>query len=386
MSGIETVILLLLVFIAAPDLCTRLGRPGLAYAVFVVLGIGLGPVFPVPVKTMLQEIGNVGFLLLLFEIGLEIELPGVKRLLRALRFALPWALLQYPLVVGIGLLAGLELGPAVLAGAALTACSVGMAYAGWKRFPGLDDEAKKRLLEIMVVLEILGVVTLAVGTSVVKHGWDWRALANLGGIVLVVGLTSVFASRITRIFQYVLSRATHWRVHLLVLVVLAIAAAGDRLGLSAAKTAFFLGLFMAHIEHDGQRLEQYLAPVTQRLLIPICFVALGLEIDWGMLASWTSLIAAGTALAVMLLRVVMQRGRLRFASDPRAFLIVSPNLTIVVLAATSLLDLEVAGESVRWLLLTGLFVTVPAMILLPTGKTAPTSGVAPLVTPARAET
>ena len=52
MSGVETVILTLLVLMVVPDLCTRLGRPGLAYAVFVVLGIMLGPVFPAEVKTM----------------------------------------------------------------------------------------------------------------------------------------------------------------------------------------------------------------------------------------------------------------------------------------------------------------------------------------------
>lgn len=94
MNSIEIIIGLLLLFMAVPDVCRRVGRPALVFPVFVVFGLALGPMASAGVKTMLHEAGVVGFLLLLFQVGLEIDLPRARELLPALRFALPWALAE----------------------------------------------------------------------------------------------------------------------------------------------------------------------------------------------------------------------------------------------------------------------------------------------------
>ncbi len=84
-------------------------------------------------------------------------------------------------------------------------------------------------------------------------------------------MISRFASHLVKLFQLIIQKTTHWRVHFLVLLVLIICAIGERLGLSAAKTAFFLGLFMSRAQFQGQRVEEYIAPISRRFLIPDLF-------------------------------------------------------------------------------------------------------------------
>ena len=54
---------------------------------------------------MLEEAGKVGFLLLLFEVGLEIDLPPLRNFIVPLRKALWWIVLQYPVIFALAHLA-----------------------------------------------------------------------------------------------------------------------------------------------------------------------------------------------------------------------------------------------------------------------------------------
>ena len=99
MNSIETIICLILLLMAVPDLCGKLGRPALANVCFVVFGLVLGPLVQTDVATMVKQAGEVGFLLVLFEVGLEIDLPKLRELLPSLRFAVLWSLVQYPMVL-----------------------------------------------------------------------------------------------------------------------------------------------------------------------------------------------------------------------------------------------------------------------------------------------
>jgi Kef-type K+ transport system membrane component KefB len=365
MNSIEIIIGLLLLFMAVPDACQRLGRPALAFPAFVLFGMALGPVADVGVRTMLHEAGVVGFLLLLFQVGLEIDLPRRRELVPALRFVLPWALAQYPVVLLLATVLELDWAASLLAAAALTGVSVGMAYPAWKTYSGLDESQRQSVLRILIVMEALTIVLLAVEAPALKAGLSWFILLRLSGIGLVVLLVARFASHLTRLFQAILQRTTHWRTHVLVLLVLAVCALGDRLGLSAAKTAFFLGLFMSRAEHEGKGLEEYMAPVSQRFLIPIFFVSLGMRIEWVVLLSWLGLMAFGAAGLLLGVREVLHRRWLTLGGDQRAYLLLCPNLTIVALGASSLLEAQSGTDAAVWLLLTGLLMTVLSIVSMP---------------------
>jgi Kef-type K+ transport system membrane component KefB len=366
-SNIEVIICLVLLFMAVPDFCRRLGRPSLAFSAFVLVGIGLNPLVGEGVETMLMQAGEVGFLLLLFGVGQEIDLPPLREMLKPLRHAAAWAGLQYPLVFGLGWLAGRDWTECFLAAAALTACSIGMAHTAWKGFPDMNVEAKAFTLHVMVALEVMAIVVLAVESTALGHGFGWALVLKLAGIVVTILLLGRFAAHLQGLFQAILDRTTHWRVHWLVLLVLLICTLGDRLGLDAPKTAFFLGLALSAAKHNNLSLEEHIAPISEGFLIPIFFVALGLQIDWRLLFSLDALLAAGAAGLLLGVRSVIHRFWLKTGGPDQAFLLLCPNLTIVALAAKALQARAEAPRLTALLVLTGLFMTVPSLLLLPRG-------------------
>lgn len=368
MNDIETTILLLLLFMSVPDACRKLGRPALAYSAYVLVGILLGPVIQPRVMTMLAQAGQVGFLLLLFEVGLDITLPRFREAVPALRYTLIWVLLQYPLIMALASVAGLGLSHSFFTAAALTGCSVGMAHAAWKHHPFPDEAVRGHVLRIMVFLELLAILLLSVESAVLEKGLSGHVLLKLAGIAATVLLVARFAGRVDALFRAVLTRTTHWRMHLLVLLVLAICALGERLGLSSAKTAFVLGLFMSRIEHDGKGLEEYMAPISQRFLIPIFFVSLGFHVRWDMLPSWNTLLAFGSAGLLLGWREMLHRRYIATGAGNAVCLLFSPNLTIVALAASVLLQHEAPAGDASWLILTGLFLTLGSTLLLPRSR------------------
>ena len=194
MNSIETIICLILLLMAVPDLCGKLGRPALANVGFVVFGLALGPLVQTDVTTMIKEAGEVGFLLVLFEVGLEIDLPPLRELLPSLRFAMFWSLVQYPIVLGLAHASGLSWPEGLLASSALTSCSMSMAFFAWKHYPGLTGTARDFVLQSMIALEVLAIVVLSAGGVTVKHGLSWFILLKLTGMAVTVFLISRFAA------------------------------------------------------------------------------------------------------------------------------------------------------------------------------------------------
>lgn len=374
MNSIELIIILLLLFMAVPDLCRALRRPALIYPAFVVFGLVLGPWVKGDLATMIGEAGQIGFLLLLFEVGLEIDLPRPRELVRPVGYVLRWVLIQYPVVIALARFAGLPWLESFVAAAAITGCSVGMAHSAWKNYPGLGADSRLLILRVMVLLEVLAIVLLAVETTGLGYNAKWWMIAlKLVGVAAAVFLCSRIAVPFTRLLQEGLGRTTHWRIHFVTLVVLVVCAIGERLGLSAAKMAFFLGLFMSRIEHDGKNLEEYLAPISQRFLIPIFFVSLGLAIPFAYLASRTALLALVAAALLLAWRELLHRRWLRTGGDAQAYLLFSPNLTMVALAGSALLNAGLDAHIAAWVVLTGLFMTVIAILSLPAPASVPSA-------------
>lgn len=377
MTSLELLVVLLLLAMTVPDACAWFGRPALAYPAFVGFGMLVGPLLRPQVGTLLQEAGEIGFVLLLFEVGLEIELPPARELRRPGAYVLRWVLPQYPVVLALARLAGLTWQEGFMAAAAICACAVSMAHAAWKQHVALDGDARPFLLRVMVLLELVGVVVLAVETAALGHGVRWLVLAKLAGMALVIYACSRLAVPLTRLQQQVLERATHWRLHLITVLLLVSCAIGERLGLAGPKTAFFLGLFSSRVRHDGKGLEDYLAPISRRFLIPLFFLALGTQVSIETVFTYAGLLALVAAALLIAGRQMLHRRWAPSGGGEDAYLLLCPNFTLVALAASSLLQSGTASpHAVGWLLLTGLFVTVISLGALPAARTGKSPAVA----------
>jgi len=364
-TSIELLVILLLLVMAVPDVCSWLGRPALAYPAFVCFGLAVGPLLRPEVGSMIREAGEIGFVLLLFEVGMEIDLPLWRKLGGPVRYLLRWLLPQYPLLLALARFAGLPWLESFVAAAALSACSVGMAYAAWKQYPGLEGDARPFVLQVMVLLEVMAVVLLAAETTVLGHAPTWLVGLKLAGIALVIYACSRVGSHVTKLLQTVLERTTRWRLHFVTLLVLAICAVGERFGLSGPKTAFFLGLFSSRVRHEGRSLEDYLAPISRRFLIPLFFTSLGTQVPLGALFSWNALMAMFAAASIFAFRHMLHARFARTGGDANAYLLLCPNFTIVALAANALIAQSQEPDMAAWLLMTGLVMTLVSLVALP---------------------
>jgi Kef-type K+ transport system membrane component KefB len=378
MTSIELLVVLLLLVMAVPDLCAWIGRPALAYPAFVCFGILVGPLIGAEVGTMVREAGEIGFVLLLFEVGLEIDLPNWRHLRRPALYVLRWVGPQYPVLIFLARVAGLGWIESFIAAAALSACSVGMAFAAWKSFPGLSDTSRALILQVMVMLEVVAVVLLAMETAALGRAPTWVFALKLAGIALVIYACSRISVHVSRVLQIVLERTTKWRLHFIALLVLVICAVGDRLGLSGPKTAFFLGLFSSRVRHEGRSLEDYLAPISRRFLIPLFFLSLGTQVPLAALFSVTLLLALASAAILVAFRYLLHARFAPTGGESRAYLLLCPNFTLVALAARALIADPAGSGTAAWLLLTGLLVTLYAVAALPPAAAAETASPFPV--------
>lgn len=365
MTPVELLIGIILLLLAVPDLCRKAGRPALLYTVYLVVGLLIGPALSLEVRDLLMELGRFGFILLLFQIGLEIDLPPVKSLVTPARLALKWSVVQFPFVMMVARLAGLDWHESFLAAAALNGCSVSMTFLAWRHFPTPTPENKRHLLLWMVAIEILAIIILTAGSTLLKHGFGAAFFGQFLLIGAVVALISKFADRLTSSLARRLPSSIRLKGHYIVLFVFVVAAVGARFGLSEAKTAFFLGLFISRATHEGMALEHHLKPISQHLLIPIFFVSLGAFVPVELLATRIGLYALLATALLLALRDFLHRTYVRSGCERRAFLLVCPNLTIVAIAANTMRNAGGDPSHVGWVVLTGLVLTVVSLLLLP---------------------
>jgi len=88
-----------------------------------------------------------------------------------------------------------------------------------------------------------------------------------------------------------------------------------------------------------------------------------MKVDTALLWSWTALFALGSAGMLIGVRQALHRHWLTFG-DANSFLPLRPNLTIVALGTVTLTEKH-SDVASAWVLLTGLFLTVSAIFLLP---------------------
>jgi Kef-type K+ transport system membrane component KefB len=372
MSKIEVIIVVILLLMTVPGICGRLGRAALVYPVYIVAGVIFGALADAHAFTLLTEVGEFGFIILLFTIGLEIDLPGRRESLTALRNASIWLLAQVPALTVTGVWLGFGLEASLLSAAALCACSVSMTYRAWQDYPHRDETARRDTLLWMVALEVLAMLLIAAADAGLRSARHWQIPLHLAGIAVAVALIAYLAPFLARLSNRLLEFTTRWRVHFIALLVLAVAAVGERLGLSAPKTAFFFGLFISGATHEGVAMEQHLRPIAQQLLIPVFFVSLGMLIPPGVAFSWTGLAALAAAAVMLGMRYVLYKAWWHrwLPGHDTTFLLVCPNLTIVAVAVKTLLVTDVDPRLGQGLLIMGLAISVASIFLLP-GSPAP---------------
>jgi Kef-type K+ transport system membrane component KefB len=236
---------------------------------------------------VISVLSELGVVILLFEIGLESDL---KELIRVGPQAAIVAVIGViaPFVSGtIGLvyLFGVPVIPAVFAGAALTATSIGITAKVLAELGQLSSKEGQIIIGAAVLDDVLGIVVLAVVASLVKTGEI--QISNIIYLIISAGAFLIGSILIGRLISplfvgLVNEMKTRGQVLLTALIfAYTLSYIAAAIHLEAILGAFAAGLILAETE-KRKELEKQVIPVAD-ILVPIFFVCVGAKTDLGVL-------------------------------------------------------------------------------------------------------
>jgi Kef-type K+ transport system membrane component KefB len=252
--------------------------------------------------TLLSELGVI---ILLFEIGIESNLRELLKvgtqsaIVAVVGVTVPFALGT----AGLMLLFQVSAIPAIFAGAALTATSIGITSKVLSELGQLNSKEGQIILGAAILDDILGIIVLAVVASLAKTGKV--DLANVISLIVVATFFLLGAIWLGRFFNRAFIKAiaifkTRGGVVIPALIfALSMAYIGVALRLEAILGAFAAGLVLE--ESDPRKeLETLLKPIAD-IFVPIFFVAVGAKTDLRVLNPFISSNREGFMIAIFLI-------------------------------------------------------------------------------------
>lgn len=232
---------------------------------------------------VISVLAELGVIILLFEIGLESDLKELIRvgpqaaIVAVVGVAVPFA----AGTAGLITIFGVPTVPAIFAGAALTATSIGITARVLAEIQQLTSKEGQIIIGAAVLDDVLGIIVLAVVASLAKTGEI--EVANVLYLIVSAGvflIGSIFLGRFLSPFFVGLVNNLKTRGQLLIsalifaFILSYIAAA---IQLEAILGAFAAGLILAETEKRHE-LEEQVIPIAD-MLVPIFFVTVGARTD-----------------------------------------------------------------------------------------------------------
>ncbi len=357
------ILVVLLAAKLAAELADRVGVPAVVGEIAAGILIGPSALGLVHSSEALQTLAQLGVILLLLEVGLEMDLGELSSVGRA---SLAVALVGVVVPLGSGALTGLALGmsgkEALFVGAALTATSVGITARVFGDLRALATVEARTVLGAAVADDILGLVILTVVTRIVTGG-SVSALGITWVVVVAVGfvvLTTAVGLRLAPpMFAFIrrYSRSSGTLVALALAFTLGISELAHAAQLAPIVGAFVAGLVLSR-STASERVRKELSPVGH-LLIPVFFLQIGIDAD---VSQFARPAVFGTAAALL---VVALLGKLASAAgmigSPGDRLLVGigmiPRGEVGLIFATLGLNEHVFGQDVYAALLLVVLVT-----------------------------
>lgn len=274
--------------------------PAIVGLLLVGMVVGPGGLDVLPEEPVIDLLGTLGLLFIMFMAGVEIDLDIVRRHKReTIAFGLLAASFTLAPAVGVGLLIGLGWTGALLIGSALASHTL-VAYPMLQRFGIVDRKPIVAAVGGTLITDTLALVLLAILVQQPDGGGDggawWLPL------VLLAGLAAVALVLVPRIAARVLadSSASPAEKALFVLVVLLVlATAADAIGTEDILGAFLAGICLNRTIKSRSDLHEHVHFVGRMLFIPFFYVKTGMRLDlevFGRAATWG---LAGALLAVV---------------------------------------------------------------------------------------
>jgi Kef-type K+ transport system membrane component KefB len=278
----------------------RLGQPRVLGELLV--GILLGPTLldllhssalglnQAHLSTTLSELAEMGVLLLMFNVGLEVQLDELAKVGRVAGVAgLAGTLLSLMLTLFLTVLAGYDWRPALFAGVALAATSVSISAQVLLEMGLLRTKVGNALLATALVDDVAGLLLLSLAIAITGPQGD----VNPGALLLVLVRMAAYIAGAGLVAWFILPHLMAW-VHdrpilaasygvpaLALVLILFFGWSAEVLGGVAAITgAFIAGVGLSRCRETIKRqIEVAVVNIAYAFLVPIFFVSVGLQID-----------------------------------------------------------------------------------------------------------
>jgi len=294
---------------------------------YIVAGIILGPsvLGLVDDREQVSLIAELGVLLLLFVIGLELDLRAFRRVYQvAVLTMLLQALSSVAIMLLLSHLLGWSMGLAILIGFSFALSSTAVAIKMLEDTGELNSDAGRITVGVLIAQDLAVIPMLLIVGGLAGGGYS---ISTLFKLLLAVGVLAVlirYLSNRDDPLDVPLLRRLDGNTDIAVLAAVAgcfaIAALAGLAGLSPAYGAFLAGMFFGNTKHGSTMLKAAL-PV-QSLFIAAFFLSIGLLIDLQFI--WDNLLhVIVLLLLVTVVKTVVDVGILRLLGQPwpRAFFI-----------------------------------------------------------------
>ena len=265
----------------AAEISQRIGIPAVVGEILAGMLIGPSLLGFVGHNETLVVLGELGVILLLFGVGMEMNLRDLAAVGRtSLLVAVIGVVVPMASGFGVATMLGETSNTALFLGAALTATSVGITARVFSDLRALATVEARTVLGAAVADDVLGLLILTVVVRVVSQGSV--SVLDIAGIFAVaigflVVAVSVGSKLAPPLFEFISSKARSagTLIALAFVFMLAFAEVAD-----AAKLAPIVGAFVAGLCLSGSpaadRIERELAPVGH-IFIPVFFLQIGIE-------------------------------------------------------------------------------------------------------------
>ena len=283
------------------ELVQRVGQPAVLGELLAGVLLGgslLGLVDPT--DPVLHALAEIGVLVLLFEIGLHTDLRALARVGgSALTVGVVGVVLPFALGWGAALALGLPALTAVVAGAALTATSIGISARVLSDLGQLDTPEGQVVLGAAVLDDVIGLVILSVvGAVAAGAGVSAGGVARTAGVAVgfIVGALVLGRLVVPPLFRAVSRmRAGGTLMVLGIALAFGLAWLAQLVGSATIIGAFAAGLVL----HDTPQRDEIERATTTvgHLVVPVFFAVVGASVDVRTLADPRTLLVGGLLIA-----------------------------------------------------------------------------------------
>lgn len=280
----------------------------------IIAGLFIGPCLLKLVEPtdFINQMAEIGVVLIMFSAGLETNLQELKKsgfaafLIACVGVFVPLVSgsLLYMCIYGFSSFGSDEFFKAVFIGCIMTATSVGITVEVLKELGKLKSRVGQTILSAAIIDDVIGIIVLTFVLGFKDP--DSNTLLVTGKIFLFLVLSLVAGFIIYKLFKLYDERHTHTRripIIAITLCFLMAYAAEKYFGIADITGAYIAGIILCNVR-DAEYIDRRVSINGYMFFAPVFFVSIGLKTDFSTVDSSMILFSAGFVIVAMLSKII----------------------------------------------------------------------------------